>query len=164
MLGTMIATAASPSRRSLRHRTHRAFTILEVTMATFVMAFGISTATLTMMGGFKSLDVARSITLASQILQSEMERLRLMDWADIAALTGTATVDLNDVFTSDADLASRFILTRTVSDVSGKVGEMKEIQLVVSWTTMDGRTLTRQFNTYYAKDGLYDYYYTIARS
>lgn len=149
---------------ALRRRGQRAFTILEVTLATFVMALGIATATLTMMGGFKTLDVARNITLASQILQSEMERLRLMDWTSIAALSGTSTVDLNSVFTSDADLAARFTLTRTVSDVTGKVGEMKEIVLVVSWTTMDGRTLTRQFNTYYAKDGLYDYYYTLARS
>ena len=150
--------------RSLRDRARRAFTILEVTLATFVMAFGISTATLTMMSGFKTLDVARNITLASQILQSEMERLRLMDWADIAALSGTQNVDLNAVFTSDADLAARFTLSRTVSDVVGKVGEMKQILLVVSWNTVDGRTMTRQFNTYYAKDGLYDYYYTIARS
>ncbi len=149
---------------ALRRRGQRAFTILEVTLATFVMALGISTSTLTMMGGFKTLDVARNITLASQILQSEMERLRLMDWNNIVAISGTSTVDLNSVFTDDADLAARFTLTRTVSDVTGKAGEMKEIVLVVSWTTMDGRTLTRQFNTYYAKDGLYDYYYTLARS
>ncbi len=160
MTSDLLTRPAQP----LRHHARRAFTILEVTLATFVMALGISTATLTLMSGFKTLDVARNITLASQILQSEMERLRLMDWGDIAALTGTSTVDLNSVFTNDADLAARFTLTRTVSDVTGKVGEMKQLVLVVSWTTMDGRTMTRQFNTYYAKDGLYDYYYTIARS
>ena len=153
-----------PPAGSDKKRRRRAFTILEVTVATFVMAFGLSTATLTMMGGFKTLDVARNITLASQILQSEMERLRLMDWADIAALGASEEVDLTTVFTSDAALADRFTLTRTVSDVAGKVGEMKEILLQVTWTTMDGRSLTRQFRTFYAKDGLYDYYYTIARS
>lgn len=156
---SLAATADRPQRTA-----RSAFTILEVTVATFVMAFGLSTATLTMMGGFKTLDVARNITLSSQILQSEMERLRLMDWTDIAALTGSADVDLGSVFTSDADLAGRFTLTRTVSDVTGKVGEMKEILLQVTWTTMDGRSLSRQFRTFYAKDGLYDYYYTIARS
>ncbi|WRQ86788.1 hypothetical protein K1X11_018405 [Actomonas aquatica] len=135
-----------------------------MTIATFVMAFGISTSTYTVMSGFKTLDVARNITLSSQILQSEMERLRLMDWGDIAALSGTNEVDLNAVFTTDAHLAAQFTLTRTVSDVAGKVGEMKEILLVVSWTTVDGRPLTRQFKTFYAKDGLYDYYYTLARS
>ena len=84
--------------------------------------------------------------------------------ASVAALLGSAGVDLGSVFTSAAALAGRFTLTRTVSDVAGKVGEMKEILLQVTWTTMDGRSLTRQFRTFYAKDGLYDYYYTIARS
>lgn len=133
-------------------------------MATFVMAFGLSTSIYTMVRGFKTLDVARNITLSSQVLQSEMERLRLMDWADIASLTGTSTVDLSSVFSDDAALAARFTLNRTVSDVAGKVGEMKEIILQVTWTAVDGRSLSRQFRTYYAKDGLYDYYYTLARS
>jgi hypothetical protein len=137
---------------------------MEVTMATMVMAFGLSTALFTMMRGFKTLDVARNITLSSQVLQSEMERLRLMDWTDINALSGTSSVDLSTVFTDDADLAARFTLTRTVSDVTGKVGQMKEILLQCSWTGMDGRSLTRSFRTYYAKNGLYDYYYTVARS
>jgi hypothetical protein len=53
---------------------------------------------------------------------------------------------------------------RAVTDVTGKTGEMKEILLVVSWENADGRSLSRQFRTYYTKDGLYDYYYTLARS
>ena len=113
--------------------------------------------------GLKSLDMARNLTLSSQVLQSEMERLRLMDWADINALTGSATVDLSSVFTDDAALTARFTLVRRVSDVAGKVGEMKNIQLVCSWTGVDGRAISRQFNTYYAKNGLYDFYYTLAR-
>lgn len=132
-------------------------------MATVVMALGISTAVIGMTAGFKQIDTARNITLSSQVLQSEMERLRLMNWADISALTGTSTVDLTTVFTDDTDLASRFTLTRTVADLSGRVGEMKTITLVCGWTTINGRALSRQFTTYYTKNGLYDYYYTLAR-
>lgn len=137
---------------------------MEVTMTTFIMAFGIATALITMMSGLRSIDVARNMTLASQVLQSEMERLRLMSWSDVAALSASETVDLTTVFTTDADLAARYTLVRRIGDVSGKVGEMKEITLVVSWTNADGRTLSRQFQTVYCKDGLYDYYYTLARS
>jgi hypothetical protein len=132
-------------------------------MATFVMAMGISTAVIGMTAGFKQIDTARNITLSSQVLQSEMERLRLMNWTDIAALTGTATVDLSVVFTDDTALAAKFTLTRTVTDLAGKVGEMKQITLVCGWNSIDGRPLSRQFTTYYTKNGLYDYYYTIAR-
>ena len=155
-------SASLPNARLNKSR-QRGFTIVEVMMATFVMAMGISTAVIGMTAGFKQIDTARNITLSSQVLQSEMERLRLMNWGDIAALTGTATVDLSTVFTDDTNLASRFTLKRTVSDLAGKVGEMKQITLVCGWTTIDGRTLSRQFSTYYAKNGLYDYYYTLAR-
>ena len=147
-----------------RRRSRKGFTILEVALAATVMAFGLSSAILAMQRSLHTLDVARNITLASQVLQSEMERIRLMDWADIASLSSSATVDLSTVFTSDSNIASRFTLTRSVTDVSGKVGEMKAILLSVSWTAIDGRELTRTFQTIYAKDGLYDYYYTIARS
>jgi len=155
-----------PNHRSTARRRKKrqaGFTIFEVTMATFVMAMGISTSIVGITAGFKQLDVARNITLSSQVLQSEMERLRLMNWTDIAALTGSSTVDLESVFTDDEALAERFTLLRTVGDVTGKVGEMKEITLQCSWTGIDNRTLSRQFTTYYTKNGLYDYYYTLAR-
>ncbi len=133
-------------------------------MATFVLAFAIATSIIVMQSGFKSLDVARSTTLASQVLQSEMERLRLMSWSEIDALTGSAAVDLSTVITTDPTITSKFTLTRTVADVSGKVGEMKEIILSVTFSTVDGRTLDRSFRTYYTNNGLYDYFYTVARS
>lgn len=114
-----------------------------------------------MQAGFKTLDVARGTTLASQILQSEMETLRLMSWG---SLPSSGTIDLGTVFTTDPDLASRFTATRTVSDTLGYEGQMKDIMLTVSWTTIDGRPLTRTFFTRYCKDGLYDYYYTLAGS
>lgn len=133
-------------------------------MATFVMTLGIGTSLLGLMTGFRTLDVARSTTLASQVLQSEMERLRLMSWSDIELLSGTHTVDLATVFTDDPALAARFTLTRTVGDVAGRIGGMKEVVLQTSWQTVDGRVITRSFRTYYAKHGLYDYYYTLARS
>ncbi len=132
-------------------------------MATFIMAMGISTAIVGMTAGFKQLDVARNITLSSQVLQSEMERIRLMNWTDVAAISGTSTVDLSAVFTDDAALAARFTLTRTITDVAGKVGEMKQVALACGWTGMDGRSHTRRFTTFYTKNGLYDYYYTLAR-
>ncbi len=154
----------TPASLPCRRRSQRGFTIIEVTMTTFIMAMAMSTSILTLMSGFKSIDVARNLTLSSQVLQSEMERLRLMSWTEIASLSPTETVDLGTVFTSDSQLAARFTLVRQIGDVSGKVGEMKQITLAVSWTNATGRSLSRQFTTYYAKDGLYDYYYTLARS
>ena len=38
-----------------------------------------------------------------------------------------------------------------------------ELILRASWKTIDGRTLNRSFRTIYTRNGLYDYYYTMAR-
>jgi hypothetical protein len=155
--------AAVPARRSKRAAARRGFTIVEVAMATMVMAFGIATAIIALQSGFKTLDVARGTTLASQILQSEMERIRLMSWGEVNALNKKEIVDLSKVFIADPAVANRFELVRVIEDVSGMEGEMVQISLIVGWKSVDGRPLSRTFQTVYAKNGLYDYYYTLAR-
>ncbi len=134
-------------------------------MAAMVMAFGIATSIIALQSGFKYLDVARGTTLASQVLQSEMERLRMMSWSAITApgMSGAHSVDLSSMFTADPSLASKFSVTETVADSADHPGEMVTISLSVSWTGFDGRPQTRSFQSYYCKNGLYDYYYTLAR-
>lgn len=137
-------------------------------MATFVLTFGIASGLIAMQAGLKTLDVARGTTLASQLLQSEMENLRLQSWSDIEAQEGTNEVDLT-VLLSDQPAAHAvadgfdFVVTRTVQDVAGREGDMMELILRASWKTIDGRTLNRSFRTIYTRNGLYDYYYTMAR-
>jgi Tfp pilus assembly protein PilV len=151
-------------------RSRRGFTIMEVMMATFVMAFGISTAIIALQTGFKSLDVARDSTLASQIMQSEIERLRLWPWNNtstsavdsICELPSSETVSLTTMFASNAELAAKFAVTRTVTADSTRPDDVRYITLNVTWKSYDGRTHTRSFTTMYAKNGLYDYYYTLA--
>ncbi len=134
-------------------------------MATFVMAFGIMTSIIALQSGFKYLDVSRNTTLASQVLQSEMERLRMMSWATItgSGMLGTHTVDLSSMFTTDPSLAGKFTVTETIADSTEHPGEMVTITLSVSWAGFDGRRQNRSFQSFYCKNGLYDYYYTLAR-
>ena len=162
-----------------RRRTDAGFTIIEVAMAGFVMAFGIATSIIAMQSGFKTVDVARGTTLASQILQSEMERLRLMSWTSITALstatdttapapTGSpAGVEIFDgaaYFSTNPEVAGRYLITRTVTADSTRPSDVIYITISVTWTSYDGRSHTRSFQSMYAKDGLYDYYYTLANS
>lgn len=137
-------------------------------MATFVMAFGIATSIVAMQTGFRYLDIARGNTLASQIMQSEIERLRLLPWSksstvaidSILELPATENVDLSTMFTTDPTLASRFTVVRNVADDGGR--DARYITVKVTWKTSDGQTHRRSFTTMYAKNGLYDYYYTSA--
>ncbi len=163
------SSLSQPARR--RHDSKVAgFTIIEVAMATFVMAFGIATAIIALQMGFKALDVARDATLASQIMQSEIERLRLLPWNNasttavdsICELPASETVALASMFASSARLTNKFTVIRTVTPDPDRPADVRFITITVTWRSYDGQEHTRSFSTMYAKNGLYDYYYTLA--
>jgi Tfp pilus assembly protein PilV len=177
----MISGTASPAptrgerERSLRRQTHsgllrnsRAFTLVEVAVAAVVLAFGIAMSIVTIQAGYRTMDDARNLTIASQVLQSELERIRLLPWSSdtggesITGLAASETVDLTASFTSNPQIAARFTLLREVAQTVGREATMRDITLTVSWTGFYGVSHSRTFTTRYCKDGLYDYYYTVA--
>lgn len=135
------------------------FTLIEVIMAGVVMAFAVTTALVCIQIGMRDLDVARTGTAVSQVLQNEMERLRLKDWSSIAALPASEALDVGTAFSSDSVLKGRVTIVRTVGDVTGFT-DMKEIVVTARWTSMDGTARSRVYRMRYAKKGLYDYYYS----
>lgn len=130
----------------------RAFTLVEVMVASTVLIFGIVSAITVSQRGLQALDTARNLTAATQLMQNEMERVRLLNWAQLGTLqqSGGTTVTHSD--------SARFTCTREIADV--KTG-MKEIRLVTSWRGYDGRPHTARLITRYGKNGLNDYFYTI---
>jgi hypothetical protein len=134
-------------------------------MAATVMALGISSAILVMQRGFASLDTARCLGYASQILQSEMEKTRLTAWGNgTTAGTGSSgvtaysttptTIPIDASFFNANDLGSRMTMVRTATDVH--TGMIK-ITFTITWSTYDKRPLSRTYTTYYGQKGLYDY-------
>jgi Tfp pilus assembly protein PilV len=138
------------------------FTIIEVAMAAFALAFGLATSIISMQAGYKQMDLARGTTIAAQVIQSEMERLRMLSWTGICALPASSTFDGSTYFSANPDVAGKFTITRTVAANSTNPTEMKDLTVTATWRTIDGRTHSRSFTAVYAKQGLYDYYYTIA--
>jgi hypothetical protein len=138
------ALAVSP----LRH----GFTIVEVMVAATVLVFGIVSAISVAQRGLQAVDTARNLTAASQCMQSEIERLRLLSWAQIQMLQDSGSSDVK----LDAD-AERLACTRIIRDVKT---DMKEITLVASWNGYDGRPHVARLITRYGKTGLNDYFYT----
>lgn len=151
----------------IRPRARRGFTIFEVMMAVIVMALGISGSITVMAQGMRCIDTARNTTIAGQVMQSVMEDLRLQTWAQISALeaasnngtTGNVTIDssFTGLDATAAAMLSRFTITRNISDMATQSG-MKVILLTATWTGIDGRSHTLQYTSYYAQNGLYDYY------
>ena len=153
-------TSALTSRRvGARRRPARAaggFTLLEVMLASFVLVLAITGAITTLQRGFQALDTARNYTYASQVMQSEIERLRLVNWTELQALqdAGDASIPMTSVAgTTSAQLSC----TRQIRDLKT---DMKEITLTTTWLGHDGRSHDAKFITRYGRSGLYDYAYT----
>ena len=129
--------------------------MLEVLLAASVLVLGITTSILALQRGFQALDTARNFTLASQVMQSELERLRVKSWSQIQALQDSS----DRAVRIDATVPSAHNLTciRSISDL--KEG-LKEITVISTWRGYDGRPHSLRFITRYGRSGLYDYLYT----
>jgi Tfp pilus assembly protein PilV len=158
----LFAGSNHSAQRRNRPARNQGFTIVEVAMATFVLALGIGTAIIALQTGFRHLDVARGTTIAAQIMQSEMERIRMMSFAGVSALPLTDSFDGALNFTASTRVAGKYTVTRTRTPDSTRPTEVMSIGIAVAWNSYDGRSHTRSFNSIYTKNGLYDYYYTIA--
>ena len=141
-----------------RLRSQRGITIIEVATAALIMGLVLATSITTLQRAFISLQNARDLNIASQMLQSEMEKMRLADWATVNSFTNSATpVTLDAAFTSNPYVGSRFSLSRTVSDPKT---DTRIITLQVVWTAADKRPLSRRLAMRYSRNGLYDYFYS----
>lgn len=137
-------------------------------MTASVMIFAIASCLTALQFGMRAVDTARNLTLAGQIMQSEVEILRLQNWSQIAALPASDTIDPSTTISSGTatsldtllnTVATRFTCTRTVADVAGRPN-MKEITLTVTWRGIDYRQHSVSYILRYAKNGISDYFYT----
>jgi Tfp pilus assembly protein PilV len=130
------------------------FTLVEVMVASTVLVFGIITAVTTSQRGLQALDTARNLTAASQLMQAEMERIRLLSWTQLGTLQQSG--DTRVAVEATTGLA-RLACTREITDLKT---DMKQITLTASWRGYDGREHTARLITRYGKSGLNDYFYT----
>ena len=137
-------------------RAKNGFTLVEVMVAAVVLVLGIVTSITALQSGLQAIDNARNYTAAAQLMQNEMEGLRLKSWAQLQALqeSGNTTVPVPATLRSGGAPLS---CTRQISDLKT---DMKQIAVTTSWRGYDGRTHTAKLLTRYGKTGLYDYFYT----
>jgi Tfp pilus assembly protein PilV len=149
------AERTRPGTRSQLRRRARAFTLVEVAVTVFVLALTITTSITTLQRAFSTLDTARNISIATVILQSEMEKERLFDWPSLINTNYQPTLDAT--YLRSPTTAGRFNLSRTVANVSGRTTQI-QVTLTVRWTGYDGRPLSRSFTTYFTQGGLNDFF------
>jgi Tfp pilus assembly protein PilV len=143
---------------SLRIRS--GFTIVEVALAATILLVGFAGMAEALIIGSEMLDTARKQTIAAQIVQTEIEYLRLKDWTTIQNLLSSATPDppylSNYPEFAQTSLASfagtRFSFARQVN--SDPHTNLRSITMTVSWTSITGKPHSRSCNAYIGKYGL----------
>jgi prepilin-type N-terminal cleavage/methylation domain-containing protein len=141
----------------------RAFTLIEVMMAALILVVGYIGMIEAVTTSSTIMDHARRQTLATQIINHELEKLRFYSWSQIQALTATSpTPAIDSQFTTAvAASGATFTLTRAVAD---PVTNIREVSYTVQWVVTTSRlkpdgslftlTYTRSSSAWYGKYGL----------
>ena len=140
-------------RTSFGFGNRRGYSLVEVIVAVMVLGLVVGSSIMSLRMGFSLVETSRYNTLSSQILQSEMENLRLQNWQQISSLT-TGPFEMESTFKDTT--ARNFTTTREVLDVNP---DLRRIALQVEWVAHNGSTATRRYVTYFSRNGLNDYYY-----
>ena len=105
---------------------------------------------------------ARMTTLASQIVQSVMEDLRLRNFADLKAYAAqTQPVNFASTLASErfaSEFTSGFTLTGQFTTLVATTPGKISVTLTVAWTE-NCTPYSRSIVTYFSEKGLSDYYY-----
>ncbi len=155
------------------------FTIVEVMMAAVILVVGFLGMIQAITIGSEMLATAQRQTLAGQILDHEIGKLRLDPWSTISALSDSAaTAYTSDQTAINTAITSSGVVFRLEVDVTDLTTDLREITLTVTWTksgtttaatTATGswlqrlsfssaapisRTYTRKTTAYFGKYGL----------
>lgn len=132
------------------------FTLVELIIS--ISLIGLVMAGLFSLHGqsIRMIEDSRHLTRVSQILQSEMENMRTMNWNDIQALPFYEKFDPSSKFTeafSDRYTCYRYMITK------GENNEQRETLLIALWKNSRGTWKIQVYRTVFSKEGINDYYY-----
>jgi hypothetical protein len=130
-------------------RIHSGFTIVEVALAATILLVGFAGMAEALIIGTDMLNTARKQTIAAQIIQSEIEYLRIQPWSTIQGLSSTPPIDsINAISVNSTDtttpfyysisgnlktVASSFIYSLQVADPHPN--QLRQVTITVAWVT-----------------------------
>ena len=144
-------------------------TILEVVMATGIIAITGAGVISSVNYGLFIMRMARENQRATQILMERAEALRVFSWNDITNTTAgngwnTLTNQFTDWYTPTSATGglgavySGYITNFTPTLSTGYDTNMREIDITVIWSTA-GVARSRTLTTFVARDGIQNYVY-----
>lgn len=126
---------ALPNTRYSLPATFSAFTIVEVMMASVILVVGLLGMIQGVTIGSEMMATARRQTIAAQILEHEIGKLRLKDWTYINGLASSAAVTYDsDQAPLDASIAASGVTFTIASTVTTITTDLREVTFTVTWT------------------------------
>lgn len=128
------------------------FSLVEVMVALAIFVIVAASGFSAIKMGLSFAENARHHTRAGQAMQSEVENIRSLAWADLKSLPSEQTrIELEKAFGESS--YTDYTLFRSIEGS----GDTRKISLELSWVDMSGRTFGKTYVTQYTKGGLYDY-------
>ena len=132
------------------------FTLVEVIVSMFLMAIVFTSAFGSYFLGMRIIQDSREEVRASQIIQSELERLRTKNWQQLNAMTKNQFEYFEPQGTFVKKYSKNYTAFRVIIDDSAT---RKWAVIFVQWKNSRGKAVNQAFSTVFTKDGLNDYYY-----
>jgi type II secretory pathway pseudopilin PulG len=138
--------------RRKRFTDHSGYTLVEAMIASIIMALVLVSVMGIVGGSVRYLNDIRRTSRSSQVLQQEMENIRLMTWSQIQALPNSFS-DPNDA----NHLYAGKINTTSFDTYSG-TSTVLAVTLTITWTNQSAnRVLTNTLTTLVCNGGLNKY-------
>lgn len=156
-------------------RTHSAFTLIEVALASTIILVGFVGMIEALAIGSEMLDTARKQTLAAQVIQGEIDYLRMQDWSAIQSLADQTQISLStnpgnpnsncchlfgsglaNLTSTDTSFRYGWQVTDVhTADVNGvSVPVLRQVTITVTWKSITNKPHARTFSAYLGKYGL----------
>ncbi len=127
------------------------FTLAEAVVATLILGFVLTSVLAVASHCARYLTDIRRSARASQVLQQEMEYVRLLDWSSLQSLTNTFA-DPNDT-----NHIYKGTITQSPYATYGTTSTVVEVTLTVTWTNQVNCVLTNTLTTLVSNGGLNKY-------
>lgn len=145
---------SSEKEMKLHKNPKRGFTAVEALIGATLMAVLIASMLHLLKQGNYLVELARDNTRVTQMLQSEIEDLRTLNWSDLEQLPEWSSFQPQGTFVEA--YANEYYCYRNVVNTTT---DLKEVYVLAVWYDSMNRSHVSWFRTLFTKDGLNDYYY-----
>ena len=146
-------------------RSTSGFTLVEMMVALVFIGVVLVSAFATVNQGYHALETARDYTRVAQVLQSQMEDVRMFSWDELEQIHLTTSGDWVQVTLDEEFIelfGDRYRVWRAVDnrwEGGVELTDQKEIRVSAWWQDSQGNAHNKIITTWFTKGGLHDYFY-----